>query len=607
MIIHHQRQEREGRRQQEADGEDARRRGAAGTGTQVVVNWVKEWHYQRREKIYNMTLSTYHDVVFSLFVLLLSPWFYFWFLASTSLILLSSSFVFNGAIARETIRKKQARRRTRTRKMNSLMMIMPVAMTMIMISSTTKTPTSTPTVMALSPSSSSSSSPWRPSTWKFTLDFGREKGTDTTSSPLSFFSSSDEKNKEYDRTRSYSPTSTTSSVPSLGSNEWGASQGRLVISFYVQVTSDDYKSDGKKGTTRNLYEQDIFFQGRQPFTLNLVGPPESTSTSTSTSMMDKLPKYITLGKGEQPFGLSDQGAWTLEFPALYSNSRGRASALKCCWDVVVPPARKSSLSSSSSSSSSKKDDDDDTDKMKSAADGRGIAGRRNDIVIPAPARLFLTANAWREEELEYGLRQSIPLYEAAKLAQQQVDDQLNHETGDRRLDGTSGAVETLSAYQDMTQLIWKRNARRQEFVNAINGVGGTGRGGDIDGDGQGDAGQGTGGGYPHPKYAEDLPEGPWPGAEEWLSISTRDQPIWLQLQKPTKKSNMNDNDDDDDDTNDSLGLFSSLWDGVREGIGTFGGGPNLNDGGLFEEDYHMVGRWSLEPVLEDGDDNYEWR
>ena len=128
---------------------------------------------------------------------------------------------------------------------------------------------------------------------------------------------------------------------------------------------------------------------------------------------------------------------------------------------------------------------------------------KNDIVLPQGQRLYFLAKTWREDEFEKGLKKIRPVYERAKQAQERLGETLSHETGDRRLDGRD-PLETLQAYGDMTQLVLERDLARQELLNALER-------------------------YPPPD--QELPEGPWPGAEEWMTLSNQNNPILITRPK----------------------------------------------------------------------------
>jgi hypothetical protein len=179
--------------------------------------------------------------------------------------------------------------------------------------------------------------------------------------------------------------------------------------------------------------------------------------------------YITM-QGSKTIEFAP-GGWTLQFPPGGRANRGRASKLRFYVDLTTDL-------------------------------------ERNDVSLPAGTRLYFAASAWREDEYENGVARVAPLQAALKVAQTILDDNLCHETGDRRLDGTD-PLETLKAYKDMTALVLDRDRKRSALREA------------LDQDGHG---------YP---ASDDLPEGPWPGTTEWLTLS-ENNPIYARVPKATK-------------------------------------------------------------------------
>ncbi len=153
--------------------------------------------------------------------------------------------------------------------------------------------------------------------------------------------------------------------------------------------------------------------------------------------------------------------------------------------------------------------------------------QKNDLILPKGQRLYFAAKAWREDDYERGLKKIMPIQERAREAQARLDDTLSHQTGDRRLDGND-ALETLQAYGDMTQLVLERDLARQDLLNYLEKF---------------------------PPGDQDLPEGPWPGAEEWMTLSNHNNPILI-----ARRSKL-----------------------------------------LMGEDFYQVGTWTTTPVLSEGD------
>lgn len=187
-------------------------------------------------------------------------------------------------------------------------------------------------------------------------------------------------------------------------------------------------------------------------------------------------RYITM-EGSRQIEFSP-GGWTLQFPPGGKANRGRASKLVFYVDLTTDL-------------------------------------KRNDVTLPAETRLYFAASAWRELDYEIGLAKIRPLQVALEQAQKVLDESLSHETGDRRLDGKD-PIETLKAYGDMTGLILDRDRKRMALRAA------------LDQDGHG---------YP---ASDDLPEGPWPGTTEWLTLS-EDNPIYARV--PEDHGSTNDGSD----------------------------------------------------------------
>uniref|UniRef100_A0A7S2EW77 Uncharacterized protein n=1 Tax=Trieres chinensis TaxID=1514140 RepID=A0A7S2EW77_TRICV len=114
---------------------------------------------------------------------------------------------------------------------------------------------------------------------------------------------------------------------------------------------------------------------------------------------------------------------------------------------------------------------------------------RNGATLP-PGRSYFIAPCWRLNELELGRKTMAPFIAEAEEAQRRLDDVLSHETGDRRLDGTD-VIDTVLAYGDMAKLVADRDEKRRRRKEAEQYL---------------------------PSDANSLPQGHWPGTEEWLAI-----------------------------------------------------------------------------------------
>ena len=132
--------------------------------------------------------------------------------------------------------------------------------------------------------------------------------------------------------------------------------------------------------------------------------------------------------------------------------------------------------------------------------------KKNDVVLaPAGERLYFMTQGWRETEYTMAVRAMRPIHQRYSIAQEILQQNLSHESGDRRLDGND-ALETLQAYGTMAQLVLERDLTRAEYQRALED-------------------------YPPPniknlnggKEELVLPEGPWPGSDEWLTLGHKEQ------------------------------------------------------------------------------------
>lgn len=208
---------------------------------------------------------------------------------------------------------------------------------------------------------------------------------------------------------------------------WAASGARLFFPMDIMVTSD-YKTEK---------DSEYDFMGGNSMRLDVLEDPSFVNS-----------------QGEQFIGIREQGAWKLQMP------RGTAATLRF-W-IDVEQADELSL---------------------------GVGALRNDVTLPAE-RIYFMSKCWREEDLKMAARQMKPFEIAAEAAQRRVDQQLSHETGDRRLDGTN-PVETALGTMNMAKLVKDRDDRVRELLQAENKL---------------------------PRNAETLRLGFWPGTNEKLAI-----------------------------------------------------------------------------------------
>ena len=248
-------------------------------------------------------------------------------------------------------------------------------------------------------------------------------------------------------------TLTTSFTNTIPFSSYGESGSRLVVTCPVVVEADDDLSNKKTPDT---------FVGRGASIIRARESRDNVDGSSRDNQQDF--QYITM-QGSKTIEFSP-GGWTLQFPPGGKANRGRASKMRFYLDLTQDL-------------------------------------ERNDVKLPSGTRLYFAASAWREQEYEIGVSKILPLQAALKQAQAVLDENLSHETGDRRLDGND-PIETLKAYGDMTALVLNRDKKRAALKEA------------LDQDGHG---------YP---ASDDLPEGPWPGTTEWLTVS-ENNPIYARV------------------------------------------------------------------------------
>lgn len=125
----------------------------------------------------------------------------------------------------------------------------------------------------------------------------------------------------------------------------------------------------------------------------------------------------------------------------------------------------------------------------SAGFGKKVAAQKKDVTLLANERLYFAAHCWREEDWKIGRRKIQPLAEAYERAQAKLEEKVDHEGGDRRLDGDD-PLETLAAYKDMAGLTLDRDDKRRQLLDAQEYL-------------------------PPP---QDIPLGNWPGSTELVAL-----------------------------------------------------------------------------------------
>ena len=91
--------------------------------------------------------------------------------------------------------------------------------------------------------------------------------------------------------------------------------------------------------------------------------------------------------------------------------------------------------------------------------------QKNDIYLEKGERIYMTAKCWREEELERGLNRLRPIHSNYRQAQERLNNALEHETGDRRLDGTD-PLQTMLGMKDTAQLVLQRDEALRQYQEA---------------------------------------------------------------------------------------------------------------------------------------------
>mmetsp|Transcript_291 Transcript_291/g.563 ORF Transcript_291/g.563 Transcript_291/m.563 type:complete len:441 (+) Transcript_291:76-1398(+) len=264
-----------------------------------------------------------------------------------------------------------------------------------------------PTRIAMSsnsPLSSSSQrtspSPWSPGKWKITLDFGKE-----------------ELNNSFERNEN------SQQLANVLGEEWGSNSGRLVLSFDVMANAET--NTRAESNNANANSVQMTWLGGKP-----TGTVECISQQrTNDSKEDYYcASYIT-EKGQQTVQISP-GQWRIEpplplLPSYVNILPGQASTLRFHLTLL--------------------------DSI-----------RRNTIQFPRDQMLLLQSNTFRTEQYASGARTLLPYQYAKDVSQKQLEEQLNHETGDRRLDGKD-IFETLGGYKDVAELVLERDERRRKW------------------------------------------------------------------------------------------------------------------------------------------------
>lgn len=210
---------------------------------------------------------------------------------------------------------------------------------------------------------------------------------------------------------------------------WTSSEWRLNLEFEGDIASSS------QVRTRLALPCEVLIESEPQSSLDefMLG---SCKSDRVTVLED--PTYITMA-GEQTVRLGDEGGWKIF--GRRSGKAGDAAELRIWLDVLDDFAK-------------------------------------NDLQVSSQ-RIYLTTNCWRQEEFTIGSKRLRPLKSDFEDYQNQIEQRLEHETGDRRLDGTN-LVDTAMGSIDMGILITKRDEARfrlsqaeQKLPNSDNVVSGS--------------------------------------------------------------------------------------------------------------------------------------
>lgn len=206
--------------------------------------------------------------------------------------------------------------------------------------------------------------------------------------------------------------------------DWGTNSAQLALFVEVLVTAD---VDVESVANDKQSIQSAWLGGKPTGTIECI--PQTTLDKTYHST------YIN-NEGQQHVQISS-GQWRIEPPMpLISSPTGKPL-----------PGQASTLRFSLTIQS---------------------AIKRNSILLPVNQLLLLQCNSFREGQFEDGIRTLLPFQSAKDNAQRKLNEQLNHESGDRRLDGKD-LISLLEGYKDVAGLVFERDERYRKWKD-IQGV-----------------------------------------------------------------------------------------------------------------------------------------
>eukprot|EP00980_Cylindrotheca_fusiformis_P027848 scaffold22560_cov135-Cylindrotheca_fusiformis.AAC.59 len=257
------------------------------------------------------------------------------------------------------------------------------------------------------------------------------------------------------------------SVKTIESSPWAAADWKITFNIGREAGTlmpDEWGSMGG----RLVFDLPVEITSDRPTSSDKLDPVLQRNSFRLTPLSDS--KYVTM-EGEQRFTFEEEGGWKIRLPTGKAN--GEAAKLMCFVDL------KSDI-------------------------------EKNDIFLKRGERIYLIAKCWREEELERALKRLQPIHTAFMQKQKRLIEALEHETGDRRLDGKD-PIQTMMGMKDTAQLVIERDEAWRVFQEA-NVVYPTV---DINSDV-----------FPDAENLE-WQEGPWPGQIEWLTI----EPLYMMVRR----------------------------------------------------------------------------
>ena len=196
-------------------------------------------------------------------------------------------------------------------------------------------------------------------------------------------------------------------LSSLLGDEWGSNGGRLVLSFDVLASAEISKQQQND-------DNDSWLGGKPTGTVE-------TDDESCTYINEQGQQLCTFLPGN----------WRIEPPLpllpTYTNIlSGQASTLRFYLTINTPI-------------------------------------RRNTISFPEEQLLLFQCNTFRKSQYSSGVQTLLPYQYAKERSQRLLVEQLNHETGDRRLDGND-LLDTLSATKEMAKLVIERDKMRSKWL-----------------------------------------------------------------------------------------------------------------------------------------------